>query len=150
MHQEENCASESTAESRTLKSPWPFILWLLKANVALRLFVTLLIVRIRIKCHRRGLHIPNGQTVVGHGPSDSNVVKDTGYDVSKLHGRDRLALAPGKMVIFVELEQGLLIAVKRGAVLSISVLSATWIKHHGTSSWPCHVRRSSKWEDCVL
>lgn len=136
MHQEENSASESTPESRTLKSPWPFILWLLKnkANVALRLFVTLLIVRIRIKCHRRGLHIPNGQTVVGHGPSGCNVVKDTGYDVSKLYGRDRLALAPGKMVIFAELEQGPLIALKRGAILSITVLSATWIKHHGISS----------------
>lgn len=140
MDQEENSASESTPEGRTLKSPWSFILWLLKnkAKDLLRLFVTLLILRIMTKCHRRGLHIPNGQTVVGHGPSGSNVLKDTAYDVSKLYGhvfsRDRLALAPGKMVIFAKLEQGPLIALKRGAVLSISVLSATWIKHHGTSS----------------
>ncbi|KAL3989131.1 hypothetical protein ACER0C_013449 [Sarotherodon galilaeus] len=49
---------------------------------------------------------------------------------------ERLALGPGKMVTLGELKEGPEIALKFGAMLSTSVFSAKWIKHHGTEYRP--------------
>ncbi|XP_045074169.1 uncharacterized protein LOC123487075 isoform X2 [Coregonus clupeaformis] len=46
--------------------------------------------------------------------------------------KERLTLGSGKMVTLSELKEGPEIALKCGSVLSTSVFSAKWIKHHGT------------------
>lgn len=46
--------------------------------------------------------------------------------------KERLTLGPGKMVTLGELKEGPEIASKFGFALSTSVVSAKWIKHHGT------------------
>ncbi|XP_035994789.1 uncharacterized protein LOC118563679 [Fundulus heteroclitus] len=46
--------------------------------------------------------------------------------------KQKLILGPGKMVTLNDFKEGSEIASKFGAVLSTSVFSAKWIKHHGT------------------